>query len=372
MRTFQQAMIVVASLTLGWAPVQAFHDGGVAYCAGCHTMHVSQNGGPGYHGTPGGNPDLLMYGNATDTCVRCHYFRGQISNGQGQGPGGDFYWLTRTFTWTTPGGTTGSSPGHTHGHNVACNVFNIPADPVLQQAPGGEFLSNELGCTSCHDPHGNRNFRMLYDSQLGPRYVGDTRFAFTADAPLARGNAGTTLVGGGANETDARHTVYKSGFSEWCANCHPSMFETAGGQYMHPAGVGLTPTIADRYNGYVSTDDPDGGIQAASYMGLVPFEAVDVDLSSVDPANSTSGPAAGDQVMCLSCHRAHASPFADAGRWDFAATFLVADSHPRIGDGGASAQDIANRYYGYTFTPNQRSLCNKCHVKDFGDAPYTP
>jgi len=372
MRTYLQVFLVVAALTLVRAPAHAFHDGGVAYCAGCHTMHVSQNGGPGFHWTPGGNPDLLMYGNATDTCIRCHYFRGQYSNGQGRGPGGDFYWLSRTFTWSSPDGATGSSPGHTHGHNVVCNVVGIPADPVLQQAPGGTFLGSELGCTSCHDPHGNGNFRMLYDSQTGPRYLDDTRFPFTADAPLARGNAGTTLVGGGADETDARHTIYKSGFSEWCANCHPAMFGDAGAQHMHPAGVALTASIADRYNGYLGTDNPDGGDPATSYRGLVPFEAIDIDLSVVDPANSSAGPGAGDHVMCLTCHRAHASPFADAGRWDFAATFLAADSHPRNGDGGASAQDVANRYYGYLVAANQRSLCNKCHFKDFGDAPAVP
>ena len=369
MRTMIWIPVVVVSLVLITSPARAFHDGGVAYCAGCHTMHVSQNGGPGYHWTPGGNPDLLMYGNATDTCVRCHYFRGQMSNGLGRGPGGDFYWLTKTFTWSTPEGATASSPGHTHGHNVVCNVFNVPADPLLQHAPGGDFLSSELGCTSCHDPHGNQNFRMLYDSQIGPRYVGDTRFAFTADAPLARGNAGTTLVGGGADETDARHTVYKSGFGEWCANCHAAMFDGAGVSHAHPADVALGTTIADHYNGYLSTDQPGGGDPTISYRGLVPFEAVDVDLSAVDPANATAGPGPGDRVTCLTCHRAHATPFADAGRWDFAATFLEADSHPRSGDGGASPQDIANRYYGYVFSPNQRSLCNKCHVKDFGDAP---
>jgi hypothetical protein len=35
-----------------------------------------------------------------------------------------------------------------------------------------------------------------------------------------------------------------------------------------------------------------------------------------------------------------------------------------------SAADATNKYYQYTFATNQRSLCNKCHVKDFDDAPY--
>ena len=103
---------------------------------------------------------------------------------------------------------------------------------------------------------------------------------------------------------------------------------------------------------------------------------MDIDLGTVDTMDYTAGPTSNDQVMCLSCHRAHATPFADATRWDMAADFLVL-SHPAVAgadslgnpifDGGATQADIDNMYYGYTFTNDQRSLCNKCHVKDFGD-----
>ena len=363
---------LVTALMAAAGSAHAFHDGGVAYCAGCHTMHVSQDGRPGMHWTPGGNPNLLKYGNATDTCVRCHYFRGQITGGNGQGPGGDFYWLTRSFTWTTPWGTTEVSSGASHGHNVANRVFGIATDPVLTVSPGGGFLSNELGCTSCHDPHGNTNFRMLYGAALGPAYAGDTRYDFTAEAPLARGTEGPTTIGGGGEETDTRHTVYKSGMSEWCANCHGAMHGDGGSLFVHPAGVGLGRVIADQYNRYISTSDPGGGDVSTAYAGLVPFEDLDIDLDLVDPAQATGGPGETDQVMCLTCHRAHASPFADAGRWDFAATILLRDSHPRTGDGGASAQDLTNRYYSYGLDANQRSLCNKCHAKDIDDAPVAP
>lgn len=89
-----------------------------------------------------------------------------MSGGNGHGPGGDFYWLTRTFSWTTAWGSTGVSPGHTHGHNVASSANNVEADPLLTSAPGGTFRSDRLGCTSCHDPHGNDSFRMLYGTAI--------------------------------------------------------------------------------------------------------------------------------------------------------------------------------------------------------------
>jgi len=72
--------------------------------------------------------------------------------------------------------------------------------------------------------------------------------------------------------------------------------------------------------------------------------------------------------MCLTCHRAHASPFADAARWDMSA-MIMSQSHPLITDGGASQTDVDRKYYQYTFVANQRSLCNKCHIKDGFDGP---
>ena len=50
-------------------------------------------------------------------------------------------------------------------------------------------------------------------------------------------------------------------------------------------------------------------------------------------------------------------------------TFII-ESHPQATDGNATADDVARKYYNYTFVTNQRSLCNKCHVKDFGDGPF--
>lgn len=369
MRSIRLACAMVVIILLTGSSALCFHDGGVAACSGCHTMHASQDGQPGPGWTPGGNPGLLKYGNATDTCLRCHAARGQFAGGHGHGPGGDFHWLTRSFTWATRAGAVAGSPGHTHGHSLVSPAYALQPDAVLASAPGGTFLANRLGCTSCHDPHGNADFRMLYGAGPGPAYGDGARFAFAAPAPLARGNAGTTLPGGGGEENDRRHSVYKSGMSAWCANCHLAMHGDDGTRFTHPTGVALGADIAAVYNRYVSTVDPDGGGVAVSYAGLVPFESLGIDLDMVDPSNRTTGPSAADHVMCLSCHRAHASPFADAGRWDFAATRLDVDSHPRSGDGGATTDDIANRYYGYAIANGQRSLCNKCHAKDDGDGP---
>ncbi|MBU8871652.1 MAG: hypothetical protein KOO60_12370 [Gemmatimonadales bacterium] len=377
------SLVMVVALCSGSA--LAFHDGGVAYCAGCHTMHNSQDG-VAIDGLVT-NSNLLNENDATEACLRCHASYGQFADGNGWGAGGDFYWVTKTFTWESHG--TKTSTGDSHGHNVISPGRGLNPEATLARAPGGGsagFQSAYMACTSCHDPHGNTNFRLLYGETTiagpgepdtpRPNYDGGG-FNFTEPAPLAAGNSRYTnrTSSRGEPETDSAHTVYKSGMSEWCANCHTNFHDDNATDFVHPVSEEMNG-LAANYNAYVATSD-FSGVAATSYSGLVPFEDVDVDLTTVDTENYTAGPTSNDQVMCLSCHRAHATPFADATRWDMATDFLV-DSHPAVAgedelgnpifDGGATQSDIDNMYYGYSFTNDQRSLCNKCHVKDFGDA----
>jgi hypothetical protein len=367
MRIARFVVTALSGVVLSAGAAFAFHDGGVAECSGCHTMHNSQDGA--LITDAGGHAYLLKAANSTDACLNCHAAYGQFKDGLGYGPGGDFYWITKTFSWSAHGHTA-ESVGDSHGHNVISPASGIAQDLTLGTAPGGDFDSQYLGCTSCHDPHGNTSFRLLYGSAMGPKYNGG-RYDFAWDAPLAKGNSRTTTVGANnGNETDAKHTLYKSGMSDWCANCHENFHSENTGDFVHPE-TDMGSDIAGAYNAYQSSDQVTGGNVATSYWGLVPFEIVNVDLSTADSKNWTQGPSGVDQVMCLTCHRAHASAFPDAGRWDFTETF-IADSHPAVTDIGFDQADVDNSYYDYdlSFVANQRSLCNKCHVKDEGDAPY--
>jgi hypothetical protein len=131
----------------------------------------------------------------------------------------------------------------------------------------------------------------------------------------------------------------------------------------------MSSSYTDRYNRYVKSGDLTG-IESSSFLSLVPFEVGTSDtgiLKGIITATPAKGPVSSDgspQVMCLTCHRAHASAFPSIGRWDFGATFL-ADSHPNAADGAA---DSHNSYYGRDivaqFGPYQRQLCNKCHARD--------
>ena len=87
-----------------------------------------------------------------------------------------------------------------------------------------------------------------------------------------------------------------------------------------------------------------------------------------------NGPASSDQVACPSCHRAHASGWANALRWNMAAEFMVYNSlYPGTDNTASSyaqgrlAAETQAAYYDRPvtkFASYQRVLCNKCHAKD--------
>lgn len=384
-------LLAIASLLMWLAtPAMAFHDGGVAYCNGCHTMHNSENGQsiiPG--GVPGVTGDSLTKGaDPSSTCLNCHSGSGSYhvfsTTGGNLTPGGDFYWLTKTLTFPSrPGSTTMKTRnGRNCGHNIVAADFGLVADSDLTQAPGGTFPSAQLACSSCHDPHGKiaNNTRQIMGSGsygdptpaqgvLGNyRLLGDVGYrpapttTFTNPAPTA-----TTARTSAANETNSNHTDYGRGMSEWCSNCHTGFIAAGVGAHRHPASntATLGSNLSTNYNMYVRSGDLTG-TSATAYLALVPFERQISDRTQLS-STTTAGASSSSNAMCLSCHRAHASAFTNAGRWDFEVQFLV-DSHPQTTDTGAIATDQLNSYYGRdvaaVFGTGQRSLCNKCHIQD--------
>jgi hypothetical protein len=371
--------------------VFAFHKGGVGYCEGCHVLHKSSDE-EARESDQVSSEELVMPGlrgsDPSSTCLRCHaevgkFFNVMSQDGSSFTPAGDFYWLSKTFAWNA-NLTSYQSLGDNHGHNVVALDYGLNADPVRNSAPGGAYPSSAMGCTSCHNPHGGLtgngnesdaisasgsyressssettagNYRLLggIDYNSGG-HANAVRFAHPAPVAAASPTDWT--------ETDTNHTAYGEGMSAWCGNCHSDFLD---GGNRHPTGSNatLTSTFISNYNSYVKTGDITG-TQTDAYLALVPFELGTADTWLLDPSSS-SGPSQGANVMCLTCHRAHASAFQSAGRWDFETTFM-ADSHPMSGDGGVTANDVLNSYYGRDmasdFGTYQRQFCNKCHLMD--------
>lgn len=372
----------------------AFHGGGVAHCDGCHSMHAG-NGNDNF-GVQG--PSLTNGSDASSTCLNCHNGDGRYhvnsDGGQNTNEGGDFHWTAANGYVKVVRGTPIAIDGDNFGHNMLAADFGLANDATLAASPGGGFPAAGFGCTGCHDPHGQANggtiggaapisvsgsygavpaagtqagnYRILYDS---------ARVGFSEDAPIAR-----------ANSYDGASVQYGTGMSGWCANCHLGFYTNSSSGGMHPTDVSVPAT----YNSYVATGDFTGGV-ATAYDPLVPIERGAAITASSDLADPTDiatagvGAAGGAQVMCLTCHRAHASGFDNALRWAYSDSEFIAESWQEVtGHALEVLPDpaIATPYYKHgvevdvaSFDPAatpftngygeyQRSLCNKCHVQD--------
>jgi predicted CXXCH cytochrome family protein len=426
MKSFKVTLAVVASALLLAAPAMALHDGGVARCEACHTMHNSLEGST-MPATGGGTlfaaPKYLLQGGGTqsDACLVCHGAGSDISGYHvstagvtgGQTtvpavlqltPGGDFSWLKiATF-----GITTQAAAGR-RGHNVlATNTGYVADNKFLTLSPGGTYPADNFQCSSCHDPHGKY------------RYIDETGVAVTTGAPIAEsGSYGGTdyvvptaakatgvyrLLGGAGykpksiagpafgaavqppvalapktynrteNLTDTR-VAYGNGMSEWCANCHGELLENAyvSGEaaHTHPAGNSATlgADIALNYNNYVSSGITTGTVGVVGYSSLVPFEEAAgraaIKDHAVNDGSVVTGPSATSNVSCLSCHRAHAGAFKSMLRYD--PTSLMTTDTGAYSTFADVNTATTTAYYGRPATKFgnfQRALCNKCHNKD--------
>ncbi|HET7784864.1 MAG TPA: cytochrome C [Myxococcales bacterium] len=346
-------------------------------------------------------------------------------------PGGDFAWLKMTFTYTVRG-TPQTDAGQGHGHNIVAADFNYTADSELTHAPGNGatagYPATALACSSCHDPHGKYRrladgaasvksggliyssgstgalpkngwavgvYRLLGGVGYAPKSLGTdgATYAFRADSPFAVSPSSYNRdEASSAGVVAQTHVAYGAGMSEWCQNCHAAMHNdtyTSGvaGQ-VHPAGNGakLTQAIVDNYNSWVSS----GIAGTQGFSSLAPFEEGETTSALLAPhAVNTRTPATDIQattsnnVMCLTCHRAHASGFPESMRFFLENEFMTVanattgaaeydgtdglnGSEGKIHFGRTKAMTQA-AYYNRPaafFGPWARNYCNKCHAKD--------
>ncbi len=441
-------ILAVAMITLGVSSMAfAYHDGGVAYCEGCHTMHNSINDAA-VTTTAGavqfnGQVYLLKGSDQSSTCLNCH------ANANPGGyhimtpgmtatslpvqmtPGGDFGWLQVA-------GGAGEINGVDHGHDIIAADFGLTGDARYTTSPGGSYPAGNLYCSSCHDPHGKYRqylnggtltmgaptigsalgpiissgsygavpdgfgnavgvYRLLAGVNYLPDSVSGTPAAqFTNPSPFAVAPSTYNI---GESNGDTR-VAYGGGMSEWCANCHGQMQNVGApdAPHEHPAGDNAGAelnqtgaqgwTLEAGYNAYVKSGDLTG-TQATSYSSLVPYEenitynTANIAALAAEAGDNGSaskvGPATGgtEVVMCLSCHRAHASAWFKGVRWNPNSEYLTENgaypdystdtTYGKSASEGMTSAQIQRAYYerpATRFASYQRQMCNKCHTKD--------
>jgi predicted CXXCH cytochrome family protein len=403
--------------------VSAFHDGGVGPCDACHSMHNPSQSAGG---------SLLKSADPSSTCLNCHEQTGDtgpasyhVSTAQSDmppgappkqlSPGGDFGWLKKTFTWVPSAtGILQMSLGDRHGHNIIANNFQYAADSTNGMAPEGTYPAMSLTCISCHDPHGKYRrdtngtisasgtaiqgsgsyassadpqsglsvgvYRLLGGKNYQPKYLSGN-FSFINDPPAA---VAPDTYNRAESGTQTR-VAYGSNMSEWCQNCHTTMHTIVSSgtssttPQTHPVGslAKFGSTLSTNYNMYVKTGVLTG-IVNTSFLSLVPFEEGISDYPTLK-AHARSddsylyGPdSTNSQVMCLTCHRAHASAWDYATRWNTNSDYIVyngfysqdGQAYQPYGQ-GRTEMEAQKAYYDMQagrFALNQDTLCHKCHV----------
>jgi len=435
MRSARHTILAVAvlALALGFGgSALAFHSGGVAECSGCHSMHNPYpTGSYLLKGAEQSSTCLSCHQNAGDTAPSSYHIstpQAELVDGVSpiqRTPGGDFGWLHKTYTWAGRGGGPDEvEEGYTHGHNIIATsgydrdgvdvTYGYDVDPENGTAPGGTYPSTSLACTSCHDPHGTSR-RNLDGSITGPsaaqaRPISASGSYNNTAAPTADTSVGVYRILAGPNYTsdgvsfpgapdavapstynqsEATNQVkvaYGRGtgnghvpWSQWCGTCHGDMHYDNGSNYVHPTDETLGGTISNNYNIYVKSGDLTGGA-ATSFTSLVPFfyNTADYDTAGTglkayagNGSPTYTGPGNNDRVDCLTCHRAHASGWEFALRWNPEYEFLTTATgtyyNGSFGGRGRTAAEVEDSYYDRlptVFAKSQRSLCNKCHIKD--------
>lgn len=308
-------------------------------CSSCHTMHYSQDGRALPEWGETGPYEALL----TSDCGGCHMgvndggttpfvFSSQqpIYGLSGSGSdsntlaGGNFYWVVQ------PGGDS-------RGHNVA---GLIPRDATLGQPPGfsgaraaadgsvpggGTWpVGQQVTCAGVYGCHGSHAGSSPAAALRGGHHQGRDGALISPGTDPADGFR--MLVGIAGYEdpawefrpTASAHNQYKgaiggtdnSTISSLCARCHGNFHaaENQGSPWLrHPVDYDMGSTApSSEYRSY-------GGVDLNRYRPDIPVASLNVSqpLTKVTFSGDTI-------IACVSCHRAHGSPYHKMMRWDYA------------------------------------------------------
>ena len=317
-------------------------------CSDCHTMHYSQNNQQ--LGSAGPSKALL-----NNDCKGCHnkvtppssspdvpyvlYSSSPTYNFDGSKntlAGGNFYWVSDT-------GGNDDKKGH--------NVFGISSAESTLTPPGfssaytdkdGEVLGNNgswdkqlrcAGAYGCHGKHSSsldtneteavfgahhaddstidgatvgKSFRFLY----GVKGTEDSDWEYTASSIDHNGYYALDRTGGTFPD--------KASINYLCAECHGNFHNNTGvggtssPWLRHPTDYDMNNVSSGEYGNYPNASYFNSVSSQYEYFSDVPVGNDSGTLKS--SVEQSSGEAI---VLCISCHRAHGSPYKYILRWDY-------------------------------------------------------
>ena len=269
-------------------------------CASCHRAHTAIFG------------RLLMVNPAT-LCLSCH---GAAGSGANTNVESGIYLSTRD---DAPGGNwnhgaantpdnsallAGRFVGTTSAHTINGTSIGAWGDGVNRGVQGAAMV---MECVSCHDPHGNTNYRIINAAING--------------VPVAVAQVDE----GAAKDYDTEQ--WGAGQSNVCAACHANYHRTALGQGSTADAGTYTHRVDMAWN---------GPLPAGVTVGVNNPETVGYSAAPGDEVPL----AAGGIVVCQTCHLQHG----------ITATMTALASGPNTADSAL-------------LRLNNRGVCQACHQK---------
>ncbi len=318
-------------------------------CAGCHRAHTASGarllvGGP----TPS-DFCLVCHGPDTqgaDTDVISGVYANRNTNYDPQVQAGHPVTVNTVVSALLGGGFEyyqiqgqAISQTTTSRHDVDVTTrswSNVPftqAFGISQTGVMGD-LNFTFECTSCHDPHGNVNYRIL-------------RTGIAAQP---------SSVVVSTTESSTEYTVenYGTGITDFCVQCHPAYHATAEGSGSSAfAGIGWSTNSVYRHRMDMVWNNNPGGSGFVNWTGAQNPETVGVwdgVFTYTLPLYDSDTP--DTYVTCLTCHVAHGTSATMSG---FAS------------GGGFGVSFASNKATGAVNSfllrlPN-RGVCEVCHQK---------
>lgn len=413
--------VLMVALTAGTAFANFGPHGGYALdtdaCAGCHRAHTSFSTVTWADSNNNSHSALLVSSAATmqEFCYACHgdaapgastnvqsgVFDSGPSGYAGQAVGGGILYATNSsFDATLNGGGFDRVPSAvgfastTSMHDMGKGAATDPMWGAGSSAPVGA----DLTCTSCHDPHGSSNYRLLKDQVNGHTvggYVNDVPQPFVFSAETNYPTSGWLKHDPGAsqmttytpNYTTAIYKfvngdVYSAGaprsMSTWCSACH-EQYNVRSSAYSYGgyeaadatrnagglvAGVGTSIGMRVRHRHPVNV--PIATVTQANGWGS------DAITSSVLPLEKRPGALAGettwtsqDYLGCLTCHRAHGTAAQMSG-WAVSSLNTSASKVPSWYPEKVLAtvpSGVNPNFSSAMLRSDNRGVCERCHNK---------
>ncbi len=295
-------------------------------CSQCHTIHGSQGGQSMiYGGAATVYRALLRAPTIVQLCRTCHEAN---SLGMGSGPYSGL--PTPPDIWNNTQSYTPSAGDFAHNNTVnEANRHSIDQSALSPPGSNPSFQIYYFSCESCHDQHGNNNYRNLkkrpgnMTSDINVSYVLDGNG--TSDA-CSDGTVGTACdvnldtVNNAlpqANLTKFQRgnvrfnktATSTSGIARWCGGCHTDFHGSPG-----DSNMGGAPGNGDDNTGSpwlrhpvrdVSIDRANTNLHADK-SNWVNNVTAGIRIRAVNPDNAEPNiTTADEQPFCLTCHYAH-------------------------------------------------------------------